>query len=89
MRKDIEVIREYCPKVKRYVIRTDSYGCSLGFLSMLFEEAKKDFPNLGAEEVFIKNYAGIRYARTFGIEFQIEGNVPEGYREIPTLEYTL
>jgi hypothetical protein len=88
MRKDIEVIREYCPNNKRCVVRTNSYGHTLGFLILLFEEVQKDFPDLKADEVSVKLYSGSNFRGTVGLEFSAESQPPETYREIYRLELT-
>jgi hypothetical protein len=88
MRKDIEVIREYCPLNKRCVVRTNSYGHSLGFLNTLFEEVQKDFPDLKADEVSVKLYSGRSFRGTFSLEFRVKEKPPETYREISEFELT-
>lgn len=75
---------------KHCVLRTDTYAHSLAHIEMLFQEAKKDFPSLKAEDVQVVYYGGDRYARTNGIEFPVpEGaSVPQEYLLIAHLEYT-
>ena len=70
------------------VIRTDTYARTLSHLLGLFDIAKGDFPGLKPEDVNVNKYAGSRYAKTYGIEFQSpEGaTIPDDYTQIATLE---
>ncbi len=88
--KSMKIIREYSTYAKICVIRTNIYGSQLSHFMNLFNEAKKDFPDLKPEEVDIKQFGGRRYKRTFGIEFdRPEESVPETYNRIENLEHTL
>lgn len=84
----MNIIKEYCPTSKHCVIRTNTYGHSLALMQKLFEIARQDFPELDAEQVQVVQFAGRHYAKTYGIEFKAETNIPKGYDEIAQLEYT-
>lgn len=88
-----EIIKEYCEGSGVVVLRESAYGSSLKKFLRLWEEFKKDFPNLNVNEdrdVEIKHYGGRYYAKTFGLEINIGKNsyVPEFYNRISQLEYT-
>lgn len=88
----MKIIKEYCPEARTCILRTNTYANTLQHINMLVEEAKKDFPNLLDESIVIVKYAGISYARTYGIEFNIIqfhlSEVPNGYDLISSLEKT-
>jgi endonuclease III-like uncharacterized protein len=75
----------------RIVVRSNTYGSNLAHLQELFDEVKKDFPHITPETADIKHYGGRHYKGTYGIEFNIdiEVKVPEGYKDISEVEYTL
>ena len=84
-----KVIREVCPTSKRVVLRTRTYARDLGYILMLYAEAKKDFPELTPEQVNVVHFGGQHYAKTDGIEFEVNlSNVPKTYSEIAQLEFT-
>lgn len=83
------VIREYAEEGKTCVLRTDTYQKQLSYFLMLFNEAKKDFPNLKAEDVCVVKYGGDHQRRQNGIEFEVDELPPEKYTRIYTLELTL
>lgn len=87
----MKVIKEYCPAARRCVIRMNTYGSSKAFFDNLFGIAKEDFPALKDSEIEVVQFGGIRYKRTFGIEFSVvaEVPVPDEYQEIRELEYKL
>ncbi len=85
---NIKIVREYCAEVGTCVIRSENYGSRLSYIMGLFKEARLDFPHLKTEEVKVIQYAGDRYARTYGIEFKMTGNIPESYSRIGRLERT-
>ena len=70
------------------VIRTDTYARSIDHVLRLFEELKKDFPEINPREVNVVEYAGSNYAGTLGLEFRKPKLVSENYRRIPQLEKT-
>ncbi len=74
---------------KRVIVRTNSYGSSFGFFQRLFDEVKKDFPHITPDNADIKHYAGRHYKGTYGIEFNVFGALPESYKEVSSMEYTL
>lgn len=77
-------------KTKRFVIRTDCYNSELSHFMLLFQEAKKDFPDLKEEQIEIKHYGGRCYKGTYGIEFTIDPKViPTTYEQIHKLELEL
>jgi len=80
----MNVIKETCND--RCVIRTKTYANNLQHFIELFEEAKKDFPQLEPGSVEIVQYGGQDIKRMFGIEFNIKGEKPTTYRKIPYLE---
>ena len=82
----MDIIKESTGSIA--VLRTDSYIHTLAHFLELFEEAKKDFPGLKPEEVEIVRYGGIRYAKTFGIEFRIPTGktCPAAYAKIEQVE---
>ena len=85
----MEIIREYAIYAKRCIVRTKTYHSELAHFENLFEEAKKDFPDLRTGEVIVVKYGGMRYKNTFGIEFcRLEKIVPETYLRIKKLENT-
>lgn len=85
----LEVIKETTPE-HYCVIRTNTYTSNIEFLNSLLAFAQKDFPNLNPRDVSVKCYGGIRYKRTFGIEFRITDQpIPEEYSPIKKLEYIL
>ncbi len=75
----------------RFIIRTNTYSNSLFYFNTLFEEAKKDFPDIKPDDVEIIHYGGRRYKGTFGIEWSESITIkrPKEYREISNTEYTL
>ena len=90
---EMVVIREVAPSRSlghHCIIRTTHYGSSLGYINRLVAEARKDFPCLSDDDIEIKHYAGMRYKRTFGIEFIAprEQSIPDTYRPIAHLEQT-
>lgn len=77
-------------KTKRFIVRTDCYNSDLSHFILLFQTAKKDFPDLKEEQVEIKHYGGMTYKGTYGIEFNLDPKViPVEYEQIHKLEYTL
>ncbi len=75
----------------RCVVRTNCYASSMKFLQELVAAAREDFPDLNGEDMDVKYYGGRRYARTFGIEFNVTDveRVPARYRDIHEVEFTL
>lgn len=87
---NLRIIREvFVSSHTTCVIRANTYDSRLCHFLMLLEEARKDFPDLKPENVEVKYYAGQSYKRTFGIEFRVEGDVPDSYSSINQLETTL
>jgi hypothetical protein len=82
----MEIKKEFCGNT--VVIRTNCYGKSLEFITGLYEEAKKDFPDLQPSDVNVVYYAGKSYARTYGIEFKVAHvvTIPPNYFELRSLE---
>ena len=84
------MIKEYCEKAHRVVIRENNYGSSLEKFERLFREALQDFPFLNKDDVTIVHFGGNRYKKTFGIELSVENfEIPNDYVMINELEYTL
>lgn len=81
------MIKEYCPKAETCVIRLETYSRKLYHIEGLFQEAKKDFPTLNANDVGIYLYGkNTGYEGTFGIEFIVPKNAKiSGYTEIGSL----
>lgn len=86
----MDIIREYVQNGGRVacVIRANVYTSTLSHFMKLFEEAKRDFPDLEAGDVEVKHYAGERYSRTFGIEFSrpVGTIIPNAYFRRESLE---
>jgi hypothetical protein len=84
----MDIIKESTGSIA--VLRTDNYVHTLAHFLELFEEAKKDFPELKPEDVEIVHYGGERYAKTFGMEFEIpKGKIcPAAYAKIEQVEMT-
>lgn len=74
------------------VVRSNCYGSRMQYIKKLISAAKETWPQLDEDIVRIVQFAGDRYARTYGIEFQCpdqEVSVPpNGWREIAELEFT-
>ena len=83
----MQIIKER--KGNQFVLRTTTYGKTLGYIVELFNEAKKDFPGLNKDNVNIVKYGGRQYKGTMGIEFEMVGLSPEVYAEIAELETVL
>lgn len=87
------MIKEYCKQTGdnlRFILRLRHYGSDLATITELFNEAKKDFPNLSPADAEIVQYGGERYKRTFGIEFAgPKASVPADYAEVKNLELKL
>jgi hypothetical protein len=83
----MEIIKEYRDCI--VVLRTKTYAKTLGYFVELFNEAKKDFPQLDPDNVQVVKYGGRYYKGTMGIEFEIVGDKPVDYREIVELETVL
>ena len=86
-----KIIKEYCvdPCVTVCVLRTDTYANGVDHILRLFREAQRDFPDLTASDAKVVMYAGKRYAKTFGIEFEVHDTIPENYIRIEQLEFTM
>lgn len=52
-----------------FILRSDLYSSSLDYYLKLFEEAKKDFPDLDCNDVKCVEYGGNTIKGTRGIEF--------------------
>lgn len=72
----------------RCAIRADSYNNDLQHISNLFEEAKKDFPQLEPSNVKVVQYGGRHIKRIFGLEFDVPANarVPTTYIGVSEFE---
>ncbi len=77
------------------VVRSNCYAKSFEFVKQLADIAKSDFPGLEDKDINVVHYGGQHYARTFGVEFVLPGELakaatpPEGYVVINRLELTL
>jgi hypothetical protein len=80
------MIKEFCKSNSIAIIRNNHYGNGMDVFEGLYLEALKDFPKLKRSDVRIVQYAGERYARTFGIEFPAT-SAPATYERIEQLEY--
>ncbi len=71
------------PDKKRlvFVLMTDYYDKRLSYFLELFEEAKKDFPELKAKQVNAQYYNSDVHKGHRGIEFSMElpVGIPDGY----------
>lgn len=85
----MQLIKERCGRVG--IIRTNTYSRDLDYFVYLFEEAKKDFPNLSFYDVAIVHFGGVRYKGTWGIEFTVDllNPVLEKYKTKDYLENLL
>ena len=85
------MIKEYVKLAAghHFIIRKDSYDNRLSAFDELYEEAQQDFPNLRRSDAQITHYSGERYKRTWGIEFTLPDEPPEGYTQIKEVELTL
>lgn len=85
----MDIIREHCKQ--RCIVRTDTYASTLGHLEMLFAEARNDFPGLVQDRVEIVHYGGRSYARTYGLEFDVEPTqrIPDSYKAVQEVELKL
>lgn len=81
------LIKEYCKESRVGVIRDNAYGSDFLKISEFVRIALQDFPHLSLSDIKIVHYAGIRYAKTFGIEFPAH-RCPDDYVEISQLECT-
>ena len=55
-----------------FMLRTDFYDNSLDYFLKLFEDAKKDFPDLKAEDITCQEYGGDTIKGLRGIEFDFD-----------------
>lgn len=88
----MSITKEYVNKgdgVHRFIIRRGDYGHTLDAIMQLYNEAKKDFYTIDHSLIDIVHYGGQRYKYTYGIEFDLEEPVPDGYREISQVEFSL
>lgn len=86
----MDIIKEHVKNENgaRCIIRTNTYAKSFGHFCMLVNEARKDF-DVADEEVDVVHYGGQSYARTFGIEFNTTQQIPEAYRQVSHVEFSL
>ena len=74
------------------VVRSRCYGSRLDYINQLVSAARETYPGLAESDVRVTQFAGERYARTYGIEFECPNpkamSVPAGWQEISQLEYT-
>ena len=88
----MKIIKEYCPKNERVILRLDCYAHDLGTIEKLFAAAENDFPGLDRDNVEIVHYGGRRYAKTYGIEFNWNMeymNILGEYVPVHEVEYSL
>ncbi len=83
----MDYIKEVTPE-KHCVVRTGTYTSSVAHINRILAEATEDFPDLDLEKVKIVHYGGIRYKGTYGLEFDVDGDVPDTYRPINHVEFT-
>ncbi len=62
-----------------FILRTNLYSESLQYFLTLFEEAKKDFPDIKAKDIAATEYDGDTIRGTRGIEFRIK---PKGKAKV-------
>jgi len=69
-------------------VRTNTCDHNLDFFLKLFDQAKKDFPDLEPGNIEIVHYSRLQIAHSFGIEFSVNGAgpVPKCYERIDVLE---
>ena len=88
----MSIIREYVEQEngkKLFIIRTNTYAKTLGHLIYLYDIATSDFPNLLYQQCYVQYYGGQRYKRTYGLEFNLDAEVPLHYQKISELELVL
>lgn len=75
----------------RCIVRAQTYAHDLEHIQYLVEEARLDFPLLQDREIEIVHYGGKRYARTYGIEFEVPvtTRIPDWYTPVAEVELTL
>jgi len=86
----MNIIKEYCPRAGKAVIRTDTYTHTMEHFDELFLIAIEDFGHVGTNEVEINHFGGRTYKNTWGITFPVDSqDVTDEYRRINYLEITL
>ena len=75
--------------VKRIMLRENNYNSSLEKFDRLWNIIVEDFPEVKRSDVEIVQYGGRFYKYTFGIEFNVRGEIPEDYHFIKNPEFTL
>ena len=88
--KEIRLYRDDRPAM--CVVRSRCYGSRLDYINQLVSAARETYPELANNYIRVTQFAGERYARTYGIEFECPNPkavvVPVGWQEISELEYT-
>lgn len=91
----IKIIKEFVVNEEyntiHFIVRTGYYNDSVQYWLDLIEILKKDFANVDLNNVKSIVYGGRCYKHTRGIELTLDEpiEVPKGYVERPSLEYTL
>ncbi len=75
----------------RAIFRTNTYAKGLDHINYMFEEAKKDFPDLEMNQVEVVEYGGDRIKRIMGIEFDVQNpsDIPSNYTELAVIHPTI
>jgi hypothetical protein len=86
-----KIIREVATVGNEYrcVVRAGTYSHTFEYIAELVQAAKSDFPALEDRHIEIMMYGGDRYRGTIGIEFDVQGDVPDTYTAINQVELTL
>jgi len=71
----------------RVIFTTRTYAQTLWFLVDLYNEAKKDFPNLKMSDVDVNRYGGDSRNGMYGIEFYGD-TIPKEYIRINDLNHS-
>ena len=89
----MKIIKECHKGIRRHqcVIRTNTYGNTIDFFNRLAREAKNDFTHLSDESLTMVHFGWPRYARTYGILFDVPGDetIPNEYVEVAKWDVVL
>lgn len=83
----MDYIREFCPKERTCLVRTNSQGKSAAHLRRLLRMAKSDFPTLDENFVMLVRVKNDHRAQSYAWAFAPIGTVPEKYTVIEAIPY--
>lgn len=87
------IVKECVPPPKEgrltaFVVRYGNhYARTLAFIQALYEEARKDFPDLTPDQVEVVQFSESPIKGMFGITFALDVTPPESYTRRSRLEY--